>query len=527
MINKFLKLNKKILNHYRSREQIALVNRERPEMAIESSIIISAIANKKKMNTIIISDNLYKNINKIYRSFGFKNFFIVSGFLNYVLSFFNTFLSIICTIRGIYQINFFSFEKFINTFYVNNILIGDLIYDTYIRFNSSFIRPRVDFKLVKIIFFSSFKTYRLKNFLKKNNIKYLFVLTDCYATNESISIRLATKNNIKVFKINAAENRMFMVEAKKYMQSQGFLPLYKYFSKKKISEKIKLNDKHINKFLKNRFSGKIDFSYCSSRDLINANKNKLKYSKKEFLKKIKKNLINFDKIILFAPHAFSDAPHHFGTNFIFNDYYEQFIETINFFNSYDKNNILWLVRPHPSTKIYNEENIVKNFIKNSKNKNIIYCSTDLIGTKNLIEICDHVVTGRGTIGLEFACYGKKPITAGASTYSKFDISDECKTKEDYFNKLKNLNRIKPLTAKQKKIAKKLLYYIELSYPLHMNTTTDQMLFNFKKKSILNYLNKVNSKNKTIWTKKFFEILKLKDLKQDVLYKFYFDKANIL
>ena len=43
MINKFLKLNKKILNHYRSREQIALVNRERPEMAIESSIIISAI----------------------------------------------------------------------------------------------------------------------------------------------------------------------------------------------------------------------------------------------------------------------------------------------------------------------------------------------------------------------------------------------------------------------------------------------------------------------------------------------------
>ena len=72
-----------------------------------------------------------------------------------------------------------------------------------------------------------------------------------------------------------------------------------------------------------------------------------------------------------------------------------------------------------------------------------------------------------------------------------------------------------------------MYYIELSYPLHMNKTTDQMLFNFKKKSILNYLNKVNSKNKTIWTKKFFEILKLKDLKQDVLYKFYFDKANIL
>lgn len=527
MINKFLKLNKKILNNYTSRDQIALVNRERPEVAIESSIVVAAIANKKKMNTIIISDNLYKDINKIYRSFGFNNFFIVSGLLNYVFSFFNTFLSIVSTIRGIYQINFFGFEKFINKFYLNNILIGDLIYDSYIRYNSNFISPKIDYKLVKIIFFSSFKTYRLENFLKKNNIKYLFVSTDCYATNEGIGIRLAIKNNIKVFKIHAVANRMYMVEAKKFMQSQGFLPIYKYFSKKDLPKIVKLKDKHINKFLNNRFLGKIDFSYCSSRDLINANKNKLKYSKKEFLKKIKKNQINFDKIILFAPHAFSDAPHHFGTNFIFKDYYEQFIETINFFNSYDKNNILWLVRPHPSTKIYNEENIVKNFIKDSKNKNIIYCSSNLIGTRNLIEICDNVVTGRGTIGLEFACYGKKPIIAGASTYSKFDISDECKNKEDYFNKLKNFNQIKPLTVKQKKIAIKLLYYIELSYPLHMNKTTDQMLFNFKKKSILNYLNKVNSKNKTIWTKKFFKILKLKDLKQDVLYKFYFNKANIL
>ena len=102
MINKFLELNKKILNNYLSQNQIAIVDRARPVSAILSSLIISAIANRKKMNTIIITDNLYKDIIKIYKSFGFNNFFIVSCFKNYISNIFCTILSIIRTIHGIY-----------------------------------------------------------------------------------------------------------------------------------------------------------------------------------------------------------------------------------------------------------------------------------------------------------------------------------------------------------------------------------------------------------------------------------------
>jgi len=75
MIENFLKLNKQILLKHKSKKFIGLCNRERPETAIEGSIIISAIANKKKMPVIIIADDLYNDINRIFKSFGFKFFF--------------------------------------------------------------------------------------------------------------------------------------------------------------------------------------------------------------------------------------------------------------------------------------------------------------------------------------------------------------------------------------------------------------------------------------------------------------------
>ncbi len=524
MINKFLELNKKILNNYLSQNQIAIVDRARPVSVILSALIISAIANGKKMNTIIITDNLYKNIIKIYKSFGFNNFFIVSRFKNYVSNIFCTILSIISTIHGIYKIYFFGFQKFINKFYVNKVHVGDLIYDSYIRNNLNFINPKVDIKLLKIIFFACFKTYKLGIFFKKYKIKYLFVLTDCYATNEAISIRLAKYNNIKVFKIYWTENRIFMIEAKNFMNKLGFLPIHKYFSAKTLSKIIKLKDKQINKFLNNRFIGKINFSYCSSRDLINANKIKLKYSKEEFLKKIKKDKINFDKIILFAPHAFSDAPHHFGTNFLFKDYYEQFTETIKFVENNKIRNILWLVRPHPSSIMYNEENIIKEYI-NRRNDNIKFCDANIIGTKNLIDICDTVVTGRGTIGLEFACFGKKPIIAGSSTYSKFGITTECKTKKEYFESFSNIKSFKKLDYGKRQLAKKLLYYIETLYPLKLNKLSDNLILNNKKKSIINLLNPNITTKNPVWTNKFFKKLNVKKFDEDEIYKFYYKNAK--
>ena len=525
MINKFLKENKKIIKKNFSKSSIALVDRERPYPAILSSIILAAFANKKKMRSIIITNMFYENINKIYKSFGFENFFIVSNLSIYFKNIYTLILSIYFTIYGVLQVKFFGFNKFINNFYVSKILIGDLIYDSYIKNDKNFINPKINLKLLRLIFLSCFKTLRIDTLFKKNNIKFIFVLTDCYATNEAISIRLGILKNIKVFKINYSSERIFMIEAKKFEQKEGFLPIYKYFSYKKFKSSIEINNNKIEKFLNKRFLGKINFSYCSARDLISANKNKKNFSRNNFFKKINRDKNSINKIVLFAPHAFSDAPHHFGTNFVFNDYYDQFIQTIDFFDKEKSlKNVLLLVRPHPSSKIYKEENIVKNYISKCINKNIIYCSSNFIGTKNLIQICDNVITGRGTIGLEFACYGKIPITAGASTYSKFNFSSESRSKEEYFNKLRCLENIKSLKKEQIKLAKKLLFYVELNYPKKMSKKMDMLLFTEKKNSIISLL---KNNNKKIWTRDFFKNLSLKRFDEDNLYKFYFKNAKFL
>ena len=111
-------------------------------------IRVFRIANKKKMRSIIITNMLYENINKIYKSFGFENFFIVSNLSIYFKNIYTLILSIYFTIYGVLQVKFFGFNKFINNFYVSKILIGDLIYDSYIKNDKNFINPKINLKLL-------------------------------------------------------------------------------------------------------------------------------------------------------------------------------------------------------------------------------------------------------------------------------------------------------------------------------------------------------------------------------------------
>ena len=484
MIEKFLKLNKKILLNHKSKKIIGFFNRERPETAVESSIIISAIANKKKMSVVIITDDLYKGIKNIFKSFGFKNFFSTSLIKNFYKNL-NFFLAIFVTFKSFFFIRKVGLDDFVKKFYYKDILLGDLIYDSYIRYGKKFVNPKIDLKLLRIIFLACFKTLKMNEFFKNYKIQYLFTNADCYVNNDTIGTRIAHKKNIKVFKINSLD-RIFLNQAKKFEIKEGFLPINKYFSKKKFNSEFNFSSKKLSNFLKKRFEGKIKYSYSSVRDLTNSNKLAKYFTKKKFIEKIYRKKKSFDKIILFAPHAFADAPHHFGINFIFRDYYNQFVETIDYIDKHGSEKILWLVRPHPSSKIYGEENIVRNYL-DSKKSNIKYCDQNLINTKNLIDICDTVITGRGTIGLEFACHGKKPIIAGSSTYSNFGIAHQCKNKKEYFKFINNLSEIE-LSKNQVIFARKILYYIETLYPLKMNNVDSNLSFNDKKKSITNLLN---------------------------------------
>ena len=86
----------------------------------------------------------------------------------------------------------------------------------------------------------------------------------------------------------------------------------------------------------------------------------------EFLKHLQKEK---KKKFLFASHAFADAPHAPG-KFIFNDYYEQFTETLKF--AYKSNeNVIWIFKNHPNSRLYGEKNF-QGLISKYKKDNIFF-----------------------------------------------------------------------------------------------------------------------------------------------------------
>ena len=319
---------------------------------------------------------------------------------------------------------------------------------------------------------------------------------------------------------------MFLTEIKKHQIYHGFMPLHKYFSKNSLVKRINVKQKKLNAFLNKRFKGKIDFGYCSIRDLKNSNKVKKNITRDQLIKKYVNKKKKIDKIVLFAPHAFSDVPHYLG-NFIFRDYFDQFIETTKYIEELKKKNTLWLIRPHPTSEMYFEDNLLSSILKKNEVENLKICDANYISTKNLIKLCDNVITGRGSIGLEFACFGKKPIIAGASTYSKFDIAVESNSKKEYFENINNVLKIKPLSNNQTMFAKKVLYYVESVYPQKISKSIDNLIFEKKNLSSLSYLEKnyAEKKVKTAFTNKFLSSISKKSFNKDEAYLFYLKNAK--
>lgn len=137
----------------------------------------------------------------------------------------------------------------------------------------------------------------------------------------------------------------------------------------------------------------------------------------------------------------------------------------------------------------------------------------MINTSDLVKICDHVITGRGNIGLEFACNGKYPILAGTASYTGLGFTIESKNKKEYFEKLSNIKKIKKLNTKKTLQAKKATYFLENNF---FNILRFSEILN---KQILREGTKAGKQGDDfIFCNKLIQKLKKKTFYQDVYYK---------
>ena len=409
------------------------------------NIFGSIILNKSyKANPIVILDKQHAKIN-LFNMFNLDKIFKIFRIYLIILNPLITLKALFETIKTMRIIKKKNFMWLIEKYYFLSAKIGDLIYDTYTRNEHSYVNPKLDFKFFLIFFKATFRTIKLQELTNFYKPKCVFIGTEGYSHNDGIMCRIAISKKIPVMECST---KYLQLHTEKFIYTgQDYL---KFFYKK---NKLNLNNKIIEKNFIAKFKNLKKSEYTDSFAL--ANNNKKKFNKKLFLQNIGFNK-SFKKIILIAPHAFSDSPHCAG-ELIFRDYYNHLEETLKFIKEKNLKDVLWIVRSHPGHFIFDEIKIFNNLIDKFSCNFIVRCPEGN-NTKDIIKISDHVITTRGSIGIEFAVHGKMPILGGIAPYSHLGFTKDPKNKKEYFDILKNIKTLKKL-SKTKIIASKKVMYI--------------------------------------------------------------------
>ena len=447
IVNNFIKKNFFKISNKFSKKKVLLIDRGIAESAIMNSFLAYTLNKDFLFNVDLLNSVSKENIiSKIYKSFGIKknisinikeNFTDIRLFFLVNINFFFSAVKLFC----------FGRSWFINNYSLKGIYFGDLIYDEYIRNNHNFLnRNLINKNFLKLLYIIIFKINFLEQIISKKSYEYVISPTHTYASNAALGMRIALKKNIKVLNVLSSRLRIYKkpIEAEKI---EYILDL-KFLKDKKIFDKDW--KKKFNIMIKDRYSGKI--KYFTAKD---AYRNKKQINKAEFLKIFHFKRKSFKRIVFYAPHCFSDANHKAG-KLIFDDYYDQFQTTIK--HAEKDIDSLWIIKIHPTSYKYKEENLIHELIKNKKVQNIVICPNKF-STFSLIKFSDLIITGRGTIGLETACFGKKPLLAGETFYSNFNITHNPRNVKDYINKLSNYKLLSKLNTKQIIAAKKLFYLL--------------------------------------------------------------------
>ena len=155
---KFISINKDIYKEYKkSKKYIFLIDRGRYPHAFWLAVAASALNKEYKCNTIIFSEKKENhNIIDFYKSFRFNNFYFGIKIFFIITKFNIVTKTLMDSIKAVFIIKYFGFEKFINKFKIKGINTGDLIYDQSIRLEHRYLNPKIDLKFVQILLVTIF-----------------------------------------------------------------------------------------------------------------------------------------------------------------------------------------------------------------------------------------------------------------------------------------------------------------------------------------------------------------------------------
>jgi hypothetical protein len=212
-------------------------------------------------------------------------------------------------------------------------------------------------------------------------------------------------------------------------------------------------------------------------------------------------------------HVLWDANLFYGDD-LFQDYEDWFVETVKAACANPRVN--WIIKMHPSNIWKRNRENVKGELREvdlirakigqlPKHVYLLYPQTD-INTISLFKVTDYGITVRGTVGMELPCFGKPVLTAGTGRYSGLGFTIDSPTRQEYLDKLSQIQAISALTEAETLLAKKHAFAVFSLRPWPMKSF--KAYFKYEKKGIhpLDH-------NLIPMVKSFEELARAQDLKQ--------------
>ena len=287
--------------------------------------------------------------------------------------------------------------------------VGELIYDTYLRFRA---KPSIDLNdncLNDLVEYSFELSQKWDNFLNRNKIDTLLIPYTAYF-HWGIPSKLAVKNNVQTLTFGSLGYILQKTTYQHPYHSKNYNNYRLIFEKLTYKpEKLKLAEQYLN----NRLDGVID--------------NSISYMKKSSFEEDKNSesiaLINENCAVIFL-HCFFDSPHIYGSA-LFPDFYEWIQHLLD--TAAKVPNTDFIVKPHPNGLPENDL-IVSELEKKYKYfKNIKFISKE-VSNKQLIAMKPKAIfTVYGTVAHEFAFLGIPVIASGKNPHSKYDFIYEPKS----------------------------------------------------------------------------------------------------
>ena len=356
--------------------------------------------------------------------------------------------------------------KRVNSLYIGGLYIGDLIHDTYTRRHMLPTADSLNFKYIAAINEAYVYYYYYMGLLDRESYEYVVVNHNCYIRSAMLA-RVASSRGVKVLHLLSTEYGFYI---RKLYPDDHVYDLWSLANPVLYNASINNLDvvnKSLQYFEDTVVDGSGTFDKINKAIAVSGN-DIVDYRQVHDLK------INSPtkKIVVIASHVLIDnVTGADGRRQVYIDSYTWLKETLRLCES--NSDMITFLKLHPREYAFNYAPKILDVYNEMRLQNVKIWP-DNLDLKTNHRLIDVVITVRGSVSLEFPCFGIPVIVAGKNhaISSGFNTVVECCNASEYADAILSISKLGKMTEEEI-VRAKVLYY--LVYKSAFYTVRDGLL----------------------------------------------------